>query len=294
MQRPDTSLPWDVDPAIRAGERLVGDDFDDGALARWFRQEEEAFFHDDSGNSAVDPWYAYMRYVNERLGFAAVERRMSRVGSLLSLGPGGGQELEAFAARHPECMLTLVESSVHFREQLRAKFPGAILVHPRPSGVLDVESESQDVVCAFSVLHHIPNVSAVLREFRRVLKAGGMLLVRESCSSMGDWRYPRAATPNERGIPRKLMLRMAASAGLVPLRRPVPALLQAVNRLLRSSRALESLPAPALYAADRAASLILSGNDHYWRDSWFKKLGPSAYFYAFQRCIPASPEHVCA
>ena len=68
------------------------------------------------------------------------------------------------------------------------------------------------------MLHHIANVSTVVREIGRALKPGGLFVFREPIHSMGDWRGPRhGLTRNERGIPPGLMKRHLQSAGLQPI-----------------------------------------------------------------------------
>lgn len=274
-------MPKDVPEEVRCGAVLVGDDLSTDGLATWFEQEREAFFNSDAGNSDVDPWYGYMRYVNRLLGFSRISGVSSSVSSVLVLGPGSGIEIEDFAKEHPSWMLSFLEASESFSLELRRKWPTSTVVAPQISGDIALQDETQGLVCAFSVLHHIPNVSKVMREIFRVTKPGGTLLVREPCSSMGDWRGARSATPNERGIARKLMVEIAERAGFELRRSPVPILLEPINKMLKKTIGFGAIPWPLLYFADRAASWILSLNDHYWRDSWLKKIGPSSYFYVF-------------
>lgn len=279
----ETSLPSEVGEDIRSGRVLVGDDFTQDQLERWFAQEQEAFFHDDAGNSDRDPWYAYMRYVNTRLGFERVRETGSRPESVLVLGPGSGIEIEEFAANHPDWQLNFLEASSNFSTELRRKWPAAVIVPPRASGDIDLLDESQTLVCAFSVLHHIPNVSKVMSEIGRVTRCGGTVLVREPCSSMGDWRGPRSATPNERGISRAYLTEAARRSGLRPQLQPVPVLLEPLNKIIKRTIGYRFVPFWLLYLVDRSLSGLAALNDHYWRDTWFRKLGPSSYFYVFRK-----------
>jgi hypothetical protein len=68
-----------------------------------------------------------------------------------------------------------------------------------------------------SVLHHIPKVSAQIRELARVLSSGGHMLVHKPIGSFGDWTGPRKAgiTKHERGIPLSLLRSMLTEEGLV-------------------------------------------------------------------------------
>lgn len=108
-------------------------------------------------------------------------------------------------------------------------------------------------------------------------------MFREPCSSMGDWRHPRSATPNERGISRKLLVDIANRAGFLVERDPIPVLLEPINTLLKKTIGFKRVPFPVLYRIDRMLSGLVSLNDYYWRDSWLKKIGPSSYFYLFRK-----------
>jgi SAM-dependent methyltransferase len=278
-----TSLPQEVSQEMKRGDVLVGDDFNSEQLALWFSQEQEAYFEGEAGTSEEDPWYAYMRYVNEILGFSVITQQDAPPESMLVLGPASGKEVGKFALENPGCTLSFVEASLNFQHQLRERFPGSTIIAPHFDGHIDLPSQSQDVALAFSVLHHIPNVSMVLSEMARVTRPKGLVLVREPCSSMGDWRFPRSATPNERGISRHLLIEIAIRAGLRQERQPVPILLEPINKLLKRTVGFAPIPFATLYRVDRLLSWALSFNDHYWRDSWLKKVGPSSYFYVFRR-----------
>jgi hypothetical protein len=271
---PGTSLPTRISDEVKSGTALVGDDYPVELLDQWFEQEKEAFYSGDQGNSDVDPWYSYMRYVNERLGFA----HLGRPGRMLVIGPGSGIEVATLR----EWSLTFLEASDNFKSVLQRDFPGSSVIHPRPDGQLALPDRSQDAVCAFSVLHHIPNVSAVIAEVARVTASAGIFLVREPCSSMGDWRSKRSATPNERGIAAAYMIRVASEQGF-RLRSATPILFEPINKILKKTIGYRLVKPKALFLADRAISALLAGNDHYWRDTALKRLAPSSYFFVFQK-----------
>lgn len=283
MQDTPTSLPSEISSMVRDGLILLGDDFNREQLKLWYLQEQEAFYIDDSGNSDDDPWYAYMRHVNTLLGFAFVEKEPAPPRSVLILGPGSGKEIIEFAYKYPGCALNFLEASSNFQNELRKRFPDSNIVVPEYTGDINLPDSSQDVVCAFSVLHHMPNVSKVLAEVGRVMRSGGLLMVREPCSSMGIWGLPRSATPNERGISRSLMIESAKSAGFSCEYQPIPIIFEPINKILKKTIGFRFIPFSLLYRADRILSWILSFNDSYWRDTLLKKLGPSSYFYLFRR-----------
>lgn len=278
-----TSLPKEISQEIKDGAVLAGDNFTEKQLRIWFAQEQEAFYEADAGNSETDPWYAYMRYVNEILGFPKITKSEDLSKSILVLGPGSGKEVELFADENAGWTLNFLEASLNFKEELIRKFPRSVIVDPVISGNISLRDCSQDVVCAFSVLHHIPNVSHVVREISRITKPGGLFLVREPCSSMGDWRYPRSATPNERGISRSLLIAIAQKAGFELSSKPIPILFEPINKILKKTIGFSLIPFSLLYLVDRLASMVVSFNDYYWRDTWYKKVGPSSYFYVFRK-----------
>jgi SAM-dependent methyltransferase len=278
-----TSLPQEIGSDIRSGHVLAGDDYSPEQISRWFSQEKEAFFSDDQGNSHIDPFYAYMRSLTRRLGGVALRELAGGRRSMLVLGPGSGLEIEEFIGTDDEWRITLIEASENFRQQLAQRFPTSVVIPATESGELQVPSKSVDLILALSVLHHIPNVSFVLGEFARILKDDGFAIIREPCSSMGDWRKPRLATPNERGIGKSWMLEAARRVGLVPAQRPVPILFHPLSILTKKLGVGRLMHTSLYYRLDAAISRIFQCNDHYWRDSWRKKLGPSAYFYVFKK-----------
>jgi len=278
-----TSLPAIISPEIKSGVQLAGNDFNGEQLDKWFREEKEAYFFGNDGNSDIDSWYAYMRLVNEILGFSQIINRKGTSQSILVLGPGSGIEIDKFASMHPNWSLFFLEASDNFMVELKRKYPWSQLIEPNINGNIELSSNSQDVVCAFSVLHHIPNVSHVLQEAFRVLKPGGLLLIREPCSSMGDWRAPRAATPNERGIASAWMISTTKSIGFKIKKKPIPIFFLPLSKILKKIHLDLLLPTLVFHLIDRIVSGILSVNVHYWRNAWYKKLSPSAYFYTFQK-----------
>jgi ubiquinone/menaquinone biosynthesis C-methylase UbiE len=77
-----------------------------------------------------------------------------------------------------------------------------IYVKPNISEKMNFPNNSFDLITCFGVLHHIPNVSYVIKEIYRVTNKIGFVLIREPVVSRGDWRKPRAFLTNkERGIP---------------------------------------------------------------------------------------------
>lgn len=277
-----TSLPKNINQDIKDGEILVGDDFDLDALNKWYAEEKEAFYESNSDSGEVDPWYRYMRFVNDKLVFSKIKKNISQ-GSILFIGAGDGSEAIDFHRYNPNWHYNFIESSEEFKSILSKRFQHSNIIEPCVSGDILLEDNTQDVVCAFCVLHHIANVSHVVKEFYRVVKPGGHLFIREPCSSMGDWRFDRSATPNERGISKKLMVKFAADAGFSVDSTPLPIVFEPINKILRKTIGFKFIPFSLLYVFDLCVSWLLSFNDYYWRDTRLKKIGPSSYSYVFYK-----------
>lgn len=280
-----TSLPAVVDDQMRMGTALAGDDYSIEQIEVWLAQEREAYFaHDTDGEmSETDPWYDYMRHVNEQMIFRDIISGETECRRLLVIGPGPGDEVADLAARRPDIELTFVEASENFQNFLQQRFPGSEVRAPALDGSIDVDTGTFDVVLALSVLHHVANVSNVLAEVSRILAPSGHFFVREPCSSMGDWRYPRPTTPNERGIAKNFMIGACRSSGLALQKKPVPILFEPLNKLILKKFPRVPVNHTLFFFLDWIVSRMVAVNDHYWRDTMIKKIGPSSYQYHFKK-----------
>lgn len=277
-----SSLPQEISEDYKSGQLLAGDDLNQEELLKWYKEEEEAFFATSNTSSETDYWYIYMRYVNERLFFSTIDDDLDE-GSITFFGPATGIEAEEFYKRNPGWNYNFIESSSNYREILLSKFNNSAVIEPNIDNIIDLETDSQDIVCAFACLHHIANINDLLIEIRRILKPNGAFFLREPCASMGDWRYPRSATPNERGISKRYLIDTTKEVGFECAIKPIPIVFEPINKLFLKIGILHFIPLNCLYYLDRIISKILSFNDHYWRDSFYKKLGPSSYAYVFKK-----------
>ena len=196
-----------------AGDLLYGDDFDATQIAAWFADEQEAYA-DLGAKNAAKYTYAYHAW-NIFHGF----RRLppGPVGEVLGFGSAYGEELLPIVPRARS--ITIVEPSGAFTTESLQGVP-VRYIRPVPGGELPFPDNSFGLITCFGVLHHIPNVSAAIKEFARVLRRDGRILLREPIVSMGDWRKPRPGlTKRERGIPLAVLERIASEAGLDRLHR---------------------------------------------------------------------------
>ena len=189
-----------------SGDRLYGDDFDSDQIRDWFQDEENAYVELRAG----DPRYEYeYGALNVRHGFRHLPERMFE--TVLGLGSAYGDELSPISDHIGR--LILVESADSYRRAPALDVPTEWR-KANVDGDLSLADSSVDLVTCFGVLHHIANVTSVVRELGRVTRSGGYLLLREPIISMGDWTTPRAGlTPRERGIPRDILSGQVGAAG---------------------------------------------------------------------------------
>lgn len=191
------------------GTALYGDDFDAEKIAEWFADEKEGFA-DLGAKDAANYEYGY-HALNKFHGFKYLPNA-AQFNRVLGFGSAYGEELQPVSDRVQSA--TIVDPSDAF---IRDSVYGIPLeyVKPKPDGSLPFDDNTFDLITCFGVLHHIPNVSAVVSQLARVLNQGGHMLLREPIVSMGDWRQPRRGlTKRERGIPLPLLREIIQKNGL--------------------------------------------------------------------------------
>jgi hypothetical protein len=116
-----------------------------------------------------------------------------------------------------------------------------------------------------------------------VLKPGGVCLVKEPITTMGDWRTPRKGlTPCERGFPRALLGQMIAKAGFGIVRKSYfefPPL----RLMLRDRAGIDTYNSKLLTGLDQLCCKLTDWNYRYYRPGWFQKLAPSYTFLVLQK-----------
>lgn len=196
-----------------AGQALYGDDFSPSEIDKWFAAEKEGYYDLYYRGAGVEQQAAPDQYeyagLAERHGFDWLPHRAYE--HALGIGSATGAELRPVLDRCAR--VTVLEPSVGF-EVTKLYGKPVRYVKPLSSGLMPFDDAAFELIVCFSVLHHIPNVSTVVREIYRVLKPGGMVLLREPTHSMGDWRQPRRGlTKHERGIPLLVFRSIVAGAG---------------------------------------------------------------------------------
>jgi SAM-dependent methyltransferase len=257
------------------GELLWGDDFDARAIEAWYEDEREGYA---SLYSERVRKYEY-NALNWHHGFRFLPevRRKLRV---LCLGGAYGDEL-----------LPIIDS-VEFADVVE---PGTVFAHeslqgvplryvqPRRDGLLPFGAGTFDLITCFGTLHHIPNVSTVVRECYRCLATGGYAIFREPVIAMGDWRRPRPGlTRRERGLPLRIFRTILVGAGFRVIhesRCVFPFTTRVIARLLRRP-VFDSAVAVWL---DAITSSAFAWNQVYWRRRVVEKIGPTAACFVVAR-----------
>ncbi len=252
------------------GQSLYGDDFDEAQLAEWYADEKEAY----AALGAEDfESYSYGYHALNRIhGF----RHLPKVsfGRVLCFGGAYGEELQPIASRIAS--ITIAEPSRAFARDSVHGVPTNYL-RPNPAGRIPVSDGWFDLITCLGVLHHIPNVSFVVGELSRVLKAGGHLLLREPIVSMGDWRQPRRGlTKRERGIPLLLLERIVLGAGLQTARRTLCAF-PLTKRLFGVFR-VEVYNSPLAVWLDAGLCSAFAWNVNYHPRHVIQRLRPTSVF----------------
>lgn len=253
------------------GKTLYGDDFSPAQIAAWFRDEAEAYYKLPQDQEVG--LYSYHAR-NWRHGFRYLPP--SPFERVLSLGGAFGDELQPVVSRARK--ITILEPAGGFQN------PRFEYVKPDPSGRMPFADGTFDLITCFGVLHHIPNVSAVVREMVRCTKSGGWLLICEPCHSMGNWDRPRSMlTPRERGIPASIMRKIVLDAGLqiVRQRRCMFSLTSRAQLLLRKRQFVYNTP--WLTVLDDYLANLPIWSQKYHATNLIEKLRPHALFLVLRK-----------
>lgn len=250
-----------------SGDHLRGDDFSDTQIAEWFADEQRGYFDLTNGKAQSRPEYdalyelTLFRYVRD------TTHKM-----VVAIGSAGGQDIRLIASNTHKFII--IEPT---REFWRERIGGTPAEYRTPSlrGRVDVPDASVDMVVALNVLHHIPNVSDVLREIHRILRPGGRLLLKEPITTMGEWTPPRhGLTKNERGLPEKWLLRRLPDLGFT-IERATPCYFPPWVRVMDAIGVLPHQHFLTMHI-DLLLSRLTRWNARYYRPSFFRKFAPAA------------------
>jgi SAM-dependent methyltransferase len=129
-------------------------------------------------------WNRYVLYeaIGELDALIGPPRR--RFGTILDAGCGHGAALRELEQRFRAHRIVAVDRDPEMVERAREVSRGcscSVEVRIGDVAKLDLPDASLDLVFCHQTLHHVSDPVAVLHEFRRVLRPGGLLLMAESC-----------------------------------------------------------------------------------------------------------------
>lgn len=259
-----------------SGQQLYGDDFPLEQVREWYADEQEAYA--ELGAKQIAHYrYAY-HALNALHGFRYLPAgTFSRA---LGFGSALGHEFLPISRRIRR--LTIVEPSGAFSQQQPAAGIPTEYIKPTPDGSLAFPPDTFDLVTCLGVLHHIPNVSHVVRELHRCLRPHGHALVREPVISLGDWRQPRTGlTRRERGIPLGIFRQLIQEAGFVVRQEHFCVF----RGLSKSCEALGLRPynSSLLTRLDHLCANLLRWNLRYHTTSLLGKFRPTSIYYVLSK-----------
>jgi SAM-dependent methyltransferase len=264
------------------GRTLYGDNFSPDQIQNWFETEITGYFDLLTNHYKItndDNQYAYEYNALNR--FHAVNALLNRkFDSCLALGCAAGDDIAPLAPSVRR-FIAIEPAEKWWRDDIAGK--PAKYMKPSAFGDIALESGTVDLATSFGVLHHIPNVSHVVGEIARVLRPGGLFVLREPISSMGDWRKPRPGmTANERGLPIEWFEELARAKRFSIITHHV-CMFNPISMIAKKLGIKRPLTVMPVVVVDWLFSEALRWNVRYWRDSFIKKLAPSSAFWVLER-----------
>ncbi len=260
-----------------SGGSLIGDDYSLEQIKDWHDAEKEAYAKLESSERKNGPYHYYFHEINTYYGFGKIPPALN-FPNVLAFGAAFGHEVRPIAEKIEH--YHIIEPSDRLKsEEIFGLKP--VYKKPSMSGKLDYRDGFFDLITCFGTLHHIPNVSFVMKGLFRCLKPGGYLLIREPINSMGDWRRPRAGlTARERGIPIGFFDKTIHDLGFVVISRSL--FFCAMSYLQRIIGGFFKKPIfayPFYIRLDHFISKVFGKRLIYHRKTIRERLAPSTVFY---------------
>ena len=260
-------------------KKIYGDDFTLPQIEDWFEKEQEGYADlgsKDSGNYA----YAYHQ-INALHGFRFLPkgRLFDRA---LGVGAAYGHEILPIADRIKNLYI-LEPSDALQSDQLGELIPR--YEKPHMDGHLHFEDNFFDLITCLGTLHHIPNVSTVIRELHRTLQPGGYFLLREPIISMGDWRQPRRGlTRNERGLPIAPLRRLLQDLNFEIVHEGYCFTMTAfIERTIGRFFPRQLFTYRPFARFDQMISTLLKWNYHYHPTKMLQRVAPTSVYYVLRK-----------
>jgi len=275
------AMPTPVEDEI-LGRKLFGDRFSSDEIRQWYEVEVGGFFDLLTNHYKITDEENQYEYEYVALNhFHALDTLLKRqFDTCVALGCAAGDDIAPLAPVIKK-FFAIEPAEKWWRSEIGGK--PAVYLKPSPLGDVALDTGSVDLVTSFGVLHHIPNVSHVVSEIARVLAPGGIFVVREPITSMGDWTKPRQGlTANERGLPLAWFEQLVTTTGFKIVRRHT-CMFNPLLSVCKRGGISTPLSRKSIVVLDWLFSMALQWNMHYWRNSFLKKLAPSSAFWILQR-----------
>lgn len=259
------------------GKYLYGDDFSPQQIKQWYDAESEAFA-DMYGVKVEDSKSYEYHNLNILYGYRYLKNQET-FHKALGFGASWGYEILPVIDKIEH--LTIVEPSLQTRSSILGEKIIPEYKSPNIEGNLEFPDNTFDLITCFDTLHHIPNVSLVLKELFRVLQPGGYMLLREPVHSMGDWRNKRSGlTINERGIPEEYLLKIINQNEIHIVRKHYYYCM--TSFLKRTFKKMNTDSWLYLYF-DKILSYLFKFNIHYHPENKIQRISPTSIFYVLRK-----------
>lgn len=267
-----------IEEKYASGEVVYGDDFSLAQIEEWYQQETEAYA--DLGSKEFETYNYGYHELNKLHGFRHLPDQ--KFGKVLGMGAAWGHEFYPILDKIEE--LHIIEPSDHLRSET-IKHLTPVYTKPTVEGLINYPDNYFDLTTCFGVIHHVPNVSFVLKELYRVTKPGGYLLLREPVISMGDWTKPRKGlTRNERGIPVSVFRSVFAGLNAEVVKESFCFCMTAFFQ--RTWQKFSKKPVftfKSYVKLDKWLSNLTQGNLHYHATKKTERIAPQSVFYVLRK-----------
>lgn len=259
-----------------SGEKLYGEDFTLDQIEEWFKEEQDGYAN-LGARDRQNYRYVYHQ-LNMRHGYSYLGVR--RFKHALGIGSAYGDEFLPIAGQVD--FITMIDPSDAFSATKEINSVPCEYYKPNIDGSMSFKSDSFDLITSLGVMHHIPNVSRVMKECSRCLGLGGVMLIREPIMSMGDWTRPRPGlTKRERGIPLKIFEEIIMDVGFTIKHKALcifPVIPKIANKI-----GIAAYNNSALVWLDDVLSKVFSWNTIYHRTNFVAKLGPTSVYFVLEK-----------
>lgn len=153
---------------------------------------------------------------------------------------------------------------------------------PNIDGSMSYKNDSFDLITSLGAVHHIANVSRVMKECFRCLSSKGVMLIREPIVSMGDWTKSRPGlTKRERGVPLKIFEEIIMDAGFT-IKDKALCIFSVIPKITNNFN-IKIYNNSAIVWLDDVLSKVFSWNTLYHRKNFITKIGPTSAYFVLEK-----------